>query len=182
VLAIGLYTVGSYADKRRLAGSVVGFYVMMAVVTSSKPPDLNAAGAVWVSILFTAAAVAGYVAQHDRERRSNEAAERENLADAHTRRAQLVVANERLRIADELSTMTRSIHDIASHAGTGSQLVALNPVAARIALDAISTVSRDALNDLRRLVKHIRTDSEPTMYSPVASNLEPALAVMGESR
>ncbi len=71
VLAIGLYNVGSYATTLRLVASLIGFYVMMVIVALSKPPDLNPAGAVWVSFIFTGAAIVGYVARRDRERRNN---------------------------------------------------------------------------------------------------------------
>jgi signal transduction histidine kinase len=181
VLATGLYTVGSYAGTRRLAGSLVGMCVTIAVVAWSKPPDLDAAGAVWISILYTATAIAGCIARRDRIRRDHELAQREGAADAYSQRARLAIATERLRIADELGTViTRSIHTIAEHAGTGSLLIDTDPTAAGSALQAISAISRDALNDLRRLLKRIRAESDPTMYEPVAPTLTPA--VIGESR
>jgi signal transduction histidine kinase len=173
VLWIGLYTVASRRPTRRLIEAVVGSYVGVAIIAWSKPPDLNVPGAVLIGFILTASALAGYVVRHDHQRRANELTEHQNAADAQARRMQLVIATERLRIADELSTIiTRSIHTIAQEAGTGSQLIDSNPIAARTTLETISTISRDALNDLRRLLKHMRAESEPTMYSPLASTVD----------
>jgi signal transduction histidine kinase len=170
VLLIGMYSVGNYASKRRLIAALVGSYLGMAVLAWSKPPDLTTAGAVWIGFLFSAAAVAGYAIRTDRDRRSNDLTEQENAADAQTRRARLVIATERLRIADELNTViTRSIETIAQEARTGSQMIDTDRVAARNALEIISTISRDALNELRRLLKHIRAHSDSALYVPIAS-------------
>ena len=51
-------------------------------------------------------------------------------------------------------------------------VVEIDPIAARKTLEAISVISRAALNDLRRLLKRIRTESEPAMYAPIASTAD----------
>jgi signal transduction histidine kinase len=178
ILWIALYSVGSYASTRRLVIGSIGSLIGLAVVAWTKPPDLTATGATWIGFLFAAAAVAGYVARRDRERLHTDLAEREGDAEATARRTLLDVTTERLQIADELSTViTRSIDTIATHARTGSQLVGNDPAAARNALEAISAISRDALNDLRRLLKRIRTETEPASYRPIGS----ALVTTGET-
>lgn len=178
ILWIALYSVGSYASTRRLVVGGIGSLVGMVIVAWTKPPDLTATGATWIGFLFTAAALAGYVARRDRERLHTDLAEREGNAEATARRALLDVTTERLQIADELSTViTRSIGTIAGHAGTGSQLVSRDHAAARNSLEAISTISRDALNDLRRLLKRIRAETEPANYRPIA----PALFTIGDT-
>ena len=172
-LLIGLYAVASYTTTRRLVCAVVASYADMAIIAHSKPSEVTAAGAIWVCIFVTATAIAGYVSRRDRERRTTDLAERENAVDAQSRHALLVITNERLRIADELSTIiTRSIHTIALEANAGSQMVDIDPIAARKTLEVISAISRDALNDLRRLLKRIRTESEPAMYAPIASTAD----------
>ncbi len=172
-LWIGIYTVASYASIRRLVGAVVGTYAGVALVVWSKPPDLTAAGAAWLSVILTASAVAGFVVRRDRERRNTYLAERTSVADAHARRARLAITTERLRIADELSTiLTRSIDAIASESVKGSQPVDLDPVAARRSLEAISTISRDSLNDLRRVLKRMRTENDPAIYAPIAPTFD----------
>ncbi len=180
ILWIALYTVGSYASTRKLVAGGVGSLIGMTIVAWTKPADLTATGAVWIGFLFTAAAVAGYIARRDRERLNTDLTERESTAEAVTRRALLDITAERLRIADELSTViTRSIYTIAQHAGTGSQLVRTDPAAARKILEAISTISRDALNDLRRLLKRIRSETEPVVYRPITPI--PSLVTTGDT-
>lgn len=181
VLWIGLYSVASYATRRRLVWSLIGTYAGTAIIAWSKPPDLNNAGAVLLGIFFTASAVAGYVVRSDRERRTTHLVEREDAAEAQSQRALLVITTERLRIADELNTiMQRSIHTIAQEAKAGSPIVDTDPVAARKSLEAISAISRDALSDLRRLLKHMRTETEAAPYAPIGSGLGKVSA--GESR
>jgi signal transduction histidine kinase len=170
VLFIGMYSVGNYAQTQRLVEALVGTYVGIAILAWSKPPDLTTGGAVFIGFLFTAAAIAGHAVRTDRNRRMTDLAERSDAAEAQTRRAGLVITTERLRIADELNTViTRSIQTIAHEAGTGSQMIETDPLAARRALEAISSVSRSALNELRRLLKRIRTQNESAVYIPIDS-------------
>ena len=176
-LDIGLFTVARYATARRGVGALIATYALLAIIASSEPREVTAAAAAWICIIFTAVATAGHVAGRDRQRRTNDLAVRESTADAHARRALLVITTQRLRIADELSTIiTRSIHTIAQEAETGSHMVETDPAATRTTLELISAISRDALNDLRRLLKRIRTDSEPAAYSPVPAILDPVVA------
>ena len=180
ILWIALYTVGSHASTRRLVAGGIGSLFGMTIVAWTKPADLTATGAAWIGFMFTAAAVSGYIARRDRELLYIDLSERESTAEAATRRALLDITAERLRIADELSNViTRSIYTITQHAGTGSQLVRTDPAAARKILEAISTISRDALNDLRRLLKRIRTETEPAVYRPVTS--APSLVTTGDT-
>ena len=47
--------------------------------------------------------------------------------------------------------------------------VTTDTATARDALQTISTISRDALNDLRRILKHMRTNPAAAAYSPIVS-------------
>ena len=170
-LDIGLFTVARYATARRGVGALLATYALLAIIAASEPREVTASAAAWICILFTAVATAGQLAGRDRRRRTNDLAVRERSADAHARHALLAITTERLRIADELSTIiTRSIHTIAREAETGALMVETDPAATRTTLELISTISRDALNDLRRLLKRIRTDDEPARYSPVPAS------------
>ena len=114
-----------------------------------------------------------YVMRRDRNRRATELSEHQIDAATRTRHSHLVLTNERLRIADELRTvLTRSIDTIACHAETGCRLVDTDTNATRDALRSISTISRDALNDLRRLLKHLRDTTDSLSYLPIPSTLE----------
>lgn len=173
VLLIGLYSIAAHATIRRLTTAGAGTLAGIVIVALSKPPDLRASGAVWASVFFAGSAVTGYVMRRDRNRRATELSERQIDAATRTRHSHLVLTNERLRIADELRTvLTRSIDTIAGHAATGWRLVDSDTDATRDALRSISTISRDALNDLRRLLKHLRDTTDPSNYSPIPSTLE----------
>jgi signal transduction histidine kinase len=168
VLWVGLYSAACYCTPRRAAAALIGSYVGVGAIAWSKPPDLTASGAVWVAVLFSGAAVAGYVVRRDRLRRSIDVKIRVDAADAHSRHARLIVTTERLRIADELNTIiARSIQTIAHQAAEGSALVHNDPIGAEQVLQTISLTSRESLNDLRRLLKHMRSDTEKTAYRPI---------------
>lgn len=170
ILWIALYSVAAHATSRRVVAAILGTLLGIAMIAASKPPDLSVSGAVWASVFFFASAVLGEVMRRDRGRRATELNERRNDAAARTRHSRLVLTNERLRIADELGTiLTRSIDAIALYAEAGSHHVDGDTDAARDALQSISTISRDALNDLRRLLKHLRTASDATNYTPISS-------------
>jgi len=168
ILWIALYSVGSYTTTRTVIGGGIGSLVGMVIVAWSTPPDLTAAGAAWIGLMFTAAAVAGYVARRDRERLHTDLTEREDTAAATARHALLDITTERLRIADELGTViSHSLHTIAERASERPSPTGTEPADAHVDLEAISTISRDALNDLRRLLKRIRTEADPAVYRPM---------------
>jgi signal transduction histidine kinase len=168
VLWIGLYSIAAYATRRQLVGAVIATIIGIAVIAWSRPPDLTGAGAVWAGAFFAASAIAGFTVRCERDRRTTELDTRQDASAAHVRRAQLLLTSERLRIADELgAVITRSIDTIAHLAEAGTPLVATDTAAARDTLQTISAISRDALNDLRRLLKHMRTTTAPTIYAPI---------------
>ena len=171
-LDISLFTVARYAPVRRSIGAVIAAYVLLVVISSSEPREVTAGAGIWICIIFTAVATAGHVAGRDRQRRTSDLAVRESTAEAHARRALLVITTQRLRIADELSTIiTRSIHTITQAAETGSHMVETDPATTRETLELISAISREALSDLRRLLKRIRIESDAAVYTPGAAIL-----------
>ena len=90
------------------------------------------------------------------------AAERERIAHAHER----ALASERLRIAQD-------VHDSVAHAmatinvqsGVAAHLVNHKPEQAAVALEAIRTASRDALEELGSILGVLR-DSDPDSAAP----------------
>jgi signal transduction histidine kinase len=123
-----------------------------------------------MAMIGAAAAGGGYLVRLDRERRDATIAGHEDAGAVGSRRARLAVTSERLRIAEELnSEITRSIRSISLQAGTGSQIVETDPATALEMLESISVTSREALADLRRLLKRMRTADEPSQYTPAAS-------------
>ena len=124
VLWIGLYSIAAYATGRQLVSALMATIIGIAVVAWSRPPDLTGTGAVWAGAFFAASAIAGFTVRRERDRRTTELDAQQDASAAHVRHARLVLASERLRIADELgAVITRSIDTIARHAETGSQLI-----------------------------------------------------------
>ena len=79
--------------------------------------------------------------------------------------ASQAVAEERLRIARELhDVVAHSMAVIAVQAGFGQYVIGSQPAQAREALGAIQTTSRDALDEMRRMLSVLRqaeTDGPP---------------------
>jgi signal transduction histidine kinase len=175
VFVVALYAVGSYATTARLIAALVGIVVAMGIVAWSEPPDLDAAGAVWTAMISAGAAATGFVVRRDRERRDARIADHEEAGVAESRRARLAATTERLRIAEELNhVITRSMQSISTSANSGSRIVESDPPAALALLESISTVSRDALGDLRRLLKRMHADAEPAPHAPVLTPTTPS--------
>jgi signal transduction histidine kinase len=92
--------------------------------------------------------------------------ERKNLEleQARLELAELAVTEERLRIARELhDVVAHSMSVVAMHAGTGRMVADTNPGAARDALATIETATRDALDEMRRMLGVLRG---PAMSAP----------------
>ena len=170
VLLIGLYSVAAHATTRYLIRASIGTALGMTVIAWSKPPGTGTGQIVWAGLFFAASAITGYTVRRDRDRHATELVASRTASAAHARHARLMLSNERLRIADELGgIITRSIGIIAHEAETGAPFVATDMYKARDALHSISTTSRDALSDVRRLLKHMRASPTSTAYSPIVS-------------
>jgi len=83
-------------------------------------------------------------------------------------RAEKAVANERARIARELhDVVAHQMSVVVAQAQGASAVLASDPTKARRALDTISSTSREALVELRRLVDVDRGDTVPaTSFDP----------------
>jgi signal transduction histidine kinase len=86
-------------------------------------------------------------------------------------------ARTRAAVAQEQARIAREVHDIVAHdvsvivaqAAAAQRVFATKPQAAAIALGAIESVGRDALDGLRRLVTLLRTDVDRSERSPQPS-------------
>ena len=88
------------------------------------------------------------------------------------------VAEERLRIARELhDVVAHSMSVIAVQAGYGQYVIDSSPSDARDALGAIQATSRDALEEMRRMLGVLR--QQDTAAAPVAGVAVPPAAVSG---
>jgi signal transduction histidine kinase len=90
--------------------------------------------------------------------------------------ASSAVAEERLRIARELhDVVAHSMSVIAVQAGYGQYVIDASPADARDALGAIQATSRDALEEMRRMLGVLRQqDAAPARGRPHSAPLAPA--------
>jgi signal transduction histidine kinase len=90
----------------------------------------------------------------------------EALEHEHDAQAKQAVADERLRIAQELhDVVAHSMGVIAVQAGVGAHVIDKDPAEAKKSLEAISTTSRSTLTEMRRLLGVLRAD-EHGAYQP----------------
>lgn len=158
---IALYTVAARTPRKQsliAAGIVVVVLVWLTVIGAQ---GLDAAGMVTNLAVFGIAYASGRYVQVRRaytEQLELRAAE----ADESRRRdAERAVAEERLRIAREL-------HDVVAHAmsvvavqsGIAAHVLDQQPDEARTMLDTINTTSREALDEMRRLLGVLRAEGD----------------------
>jgi signal transduction histidine kinase len=156
---VGVYSVAAYRPPARSGPAIAGatLAMLVAVAGSGAGPDTMLADAI-------AFGVAGLLGDRHRRAVAEATAERARAAELARTREQLArqaVIEERLRIAREL-------HDIVAHAmsvitvqaGTARMVMDRSPEVARDALGAIEGTSRQALQEMRRLLSVLRDDSD----------------------
>jgi signal transduction histidine kinase len=93
--------------------------------------------------------------------------EADKRAEAERQSAARVLAEERLRIAQELhDVVAHSMSVIAVQAGVGAHVLDERPEQARAALDAISATSRGTLTEMRRLLGVLRNSDGLRSHVP----------------
>jgi signal transduction histidine kinase len=116
--------------------------------------------------IYSAVFMLGFSVQSRRTRVNaleERAAAMEREREEEARRA---VADERLRIAQELhDVVAHSMGVIAVQAGVGAHVLDRDPEEARRALDAISRTSRSTLTEIRRMLGVLRAD-DGAEYAP----------------
>ena len=171
--AFVLYTVTVEGRKRTGAaalGLMLAVMVFLTVAgTTSRPRGGDAAGAVFVPVGL-ASVLAWMTGYSVRQRRLY-------VVTLQQQAAHSAVAEERLRIARELhDVVAHSMSVIAVQAGYGQYVIDASPDGARDALGAIQATSRDALEEMRRMLGVLRQQDVtpgPAMAGP-ATGQEPA--------
>ncbi|HEX5095550.1 MAG TPA: histidine kinase dimerization/phosphoacceptor domain-containing protein, partial [Acidimicrobiia bacterium] len=166
LLLIGTYTVGAYCASRDRLVAMLALAFTFLVVIISDIPGADGAGILVNVGFFGAAYFFGATVRNRRlytEQLEERARALEHERDEQARRA---VADERLRIAQELhDVVAHSMGVIAVQAGVGAHVIDSDPVEAKKSLESISRVSRSTLTEIRRMLGVLRED-EGAEYAP----------------
>ena len=166
-LFLAAYTVAAYSDRRTTALAIAYAVLVLVVVVAMAPTAMGIGAVVTNAALFTGAFALGSSA-HVRRENVVLLQERAQMAEqARAEEARHAVADERLRIAQELhDVLGHSLGVIALQAGVGAHVIDVDPQEAKAALEAISRTSRSSLAEVRRILGALRTDTGGTGYHP----------------
>lgn len=160
----------SLAVHRPPAQSGIGLAVTVVVIIVlglTDSPGLDTLGVLGVSAQFVAAWAIGVAMRNRRAATDARVREAEERAEAARQSAARQLAEERLRIAQELhDVVAHSMSVIAVQAGVGAHVLDDRPDQARAALDAISATSRGTLTELRRLLGVLRDSEGERSHAP----------------
>jgi signal transduction histidine kinase len=147
--AFVLYTVTVEARRRSGLAALVLLLVVMGFIAVAALRPHHMAGGVLVPVAL-AAVIAWMTGYSARQRRLYAVTLQQQAANS-------AVAEERLRIARELhDVVAHSMSVIAVQAGYGQYVIDVSPDGARDALGAIQATSRDALDEMRRMLGVLR--------------------------
>ncbi len=158
---IALYTVASRAPRRQslvAAGAVAAVILWLTAIGSQ---GLDASGAVANLAVFGIAYATGRYVQVRRAYTEQLELRAADADEQRRRDAERAVADERLRIAREL-------HDVVAHAmsvvavqsGIAAHVIEQRPDEAQTMLETINGTSREALDEMRRLLGVLRADGD----------------------
>jgi signal transduction histidine kinase len=151
-----LYTVTVTSTRRTGAAALaLGIGVMVLVIVANKQGVQAVNSGMFVPAAL--AMVIGWIIGYSVRQR------RLYIVTLQHQAASSAVAEERLRIARELhDVVAHSMSVIAVQAGYGQYVIDASPQGAREALGAIQATSRDALDEMRRMLGVLRQqDAEP---------------------
>ncbi|GAA1059417.1 sensor histidine kinase [Agromyces bracchium] len=163
-LLLALYTGARHGDVRTSA-TVCGSIFAAVVLADLFVPELQGPSEIFFhwGVLLTIFLVG--MGMRLSERRAVDAAVRASAAETEAREAALrAVSEERARIARELhDILGHSVSVMVVQAGAAAEVVDVDPVAARRAMEAIRTTGTDALAEVRRVVELLREDEHESL-------------------
>ena len=161
------FTVGAWCTLRKAVAGLAVVCTTIVVIGLSGYPGLDAVGAFDVLAQFTAGWAIGIALRNRRAATEARVREADKRAEAERQSAARVLAEERLRIAQELhDVVAHSMSVIAVQAGVGAHVLHERPEQARAALDAISATSRGTLTEMRRLLGVLRDSDGARSHAP----------------
>ena len=151
------YTVGAWCPLREAVAGLGTVATTILVLGITDSPGLDTVGTIGVLAQFAAAWAIGVAMRSRRAATDARVREADERAEAERQSAARVLAEERLRIAQELhDVVAHSMSVIAVQAGMGVHVLDEQPEQARAALEAISATSRGTLTEMRRLLGVLR--------------------------
>ena len=161
------YAAAAYEPSRRAVVALATVYVALVLIWLSGAPDFDAAGMGSEMIIFTGVWLGGIAMRSRGTASMARLAEAEERAEAHRQQAARAVAEERLRIAQELhDVVAHSMSVIAVQAGMGAHVIDRQPEEAKQALVSISRTSRSTLHEMRRLLGVLRGEDGARAHVP----------------
>ncbi|HEY2333214.1 MAG TPA: sensor histidine kinase [Acidimicrobiales bacterium] len=168
-----LYSVAAWSTTRRAVVGLVCVAVSLATIVVFSTPGLGPGPLFSSSAVFGIAFAMGIAMRSRRESGAAQLQAANERADLEAQRSATAVAEERLRIAQELhDVVAHSMSVIAVQAGVGSHLLDEQPERARAALDAISDTSRSTLAEMRRLLGVLRDSDGARQNAPAPTLAE----------
>jgi signal transduction histidine kinase len=161
MVLVAAYTVGSHAAAGRRLVGFVGIELGVVAVGIAGIPDAETTNIVLAGAFYAAMYFFGS-AMRNRRLYMEQVEERAAILEReHAEAAKRALADERLRIAQELhDVVAHSMGVIAVQAGVGAHVIGTDPAEAKKSLDAISTTSRATLTEIRRLLGVLRSDGD----------------------
>jgi signal transduction histidine kinase len=162
------FTVGARCPLGRAIIGLAAVAATILVLGLGDASRLDAIGMFGVLAQYAAVWAIGVAVRYSRAANDARLREAEERAEAERQGAARFVAEERLRIAQELhDVLAHSMSVIAVQAGMGGHVLDEHPDQARAALDAISTTARSTLAEIRRLLGVLRDDDGGRSHDPL---------------
>jgi signal transduction histidine kinase len=162
-----IYANGAYATRPRATAGLAVVNVCLLVIFLSDAPDLDFPDTVLNIAVYSTCWLVGQVVRARGAASAARLAEAEERAEAQRQHSARAVAEERLRIAQELhDVVAHSMSVIAVQAGMGVHVIDRRPEDAKAALEAISHTSRRTLQEMRRLLGVLRDEEGELLHSP----------------
>jgi signal transduction histidine kinase len=161
------YTVAAHEPARRAFYGLAAVYASLILLGVAETPGLDTLGVVGNLAVFTVAWTIGIALRARRESLEARVREADERANVERQSAARALAEERLRIAQELhDVVAHSMSVIAVQAGVGAHVLRDRPEQAQQALEAISATSRGTLAEMRRLLGVLRDDQGERSHAP----------------
>ena len=166
LMIVAAYSLGSHADGAKRAIGFVALEAGVVTVAAVGTSDADTANILFAGALYAAAYFFGSAMRNRRLFMEQLEARDALLARERDEDTQRAIADERLRIAQELhDVVAHSMGVIAVQAGVGAHVIDDDPVEAKRSLEAISTTSRGTLAEIRRLLGALRS-ADDAGYEP----------------